>query len=293
MQKKVLVKKEESIKNLKLMANKIRQDIIKMLYAANSGHTAGSLGMADIFTALYFKILNHNPKNPKLKTRDRLILSNGHICPVQYACMANSGYFPVKELLTLRKLGSRLQGHPNRMDLPGIENSSGPLAQGISIAAGYAYAAKMDKKNYTVFCMMSDGEHQEGQAWEALMFAGNYQLNNFIGIIDRNNIQIDGFVEQLMPLEPLKKKLEAFNCNVYEMDGNNMNNIVDVLKIALANKNKTKRPSLIIAKTTPGKGVSFIENKYEWHGRPPKKEEAEAALKELQAERERIIEGGV
>ena len=186
--KKEMIKEassEISIKKLELTANKIRQDIIKMLFAANSGHTAGPLGMVEIFTALYFKILKHDPKNPKLEDRDRLILSNGHICPVQYACMANSGYFPEKELLTLRKINTRLQGHPNRLDLPGLENSSGPLAQGSSIAAGIALAAKMDRKDYTVFCLMSDGEHQEGQIWEALMFAGNKKLNNFIGIIDR------------------------------------------------------------------------------------------------------------
>ncbi|MBI5392645.1 transketolase [Candidatus Woesearchaeota archaeon] len=282
--------KEITAKELKLIANKIRQDIIKMLFTANSGHTAGSLGMADIFTALYFKILNHDPANPQFEERDRLILSNGHICPAQYACMANAGYFPEKELLTLRKLNSRLQGHPNKLDLPGLENSSGPLAQGVSIAAGYAYAAKMDKKDFTIFCLMSDGEHQEGQLWEALMFAGNKKLNNFIGIIDRNNIQIDGYVENLMPLEPLRQKLEAFNCNVYEMNGNNMQEVVITLENVLKNRDKTTRPSIIIAKTAPGKGISFMENKYEWHGRPPKKEEAESALKELQAERERINE---
>ncbi|MBS3137642.1 transketolase [Candidatus Woesearchaeota archaeon] len=280
---------EISIKKLELTANKIRQDIIKMLFAANSGHTAGPLGMVEIFTALYFKILKHDPKNPKLEDRDRLILSNGHICPVQYACMANSGYFPEKELLTLRKINTRLQGHPNRLDLPGLENSSGPLAQGSSIAAGIALAAKMDRKDYTVFCLMSDGEHQEGQIWEALMFAGNKKLNNFIGIIDRNNIQIDGYVEDIMSIEPLRQKLEAFNCNVYEMNGNDMKEVVVTLENVLKNRNKTTRPSIIIAKTVPGKGISFMENKYEWHGRPPKKEEAEAALKELQAEREIII----
>jgi len=290
--KKEMIKEassEISIKKLELTANKIRQDIIKMLFAANSGHTAGPLGMVEIFTALYFKILKHDPKNPKLEDRDRLILSNGHICPVQYACMANSGYFPEKELLTLRKINTRLQGHPNRLDLPGLENSSGPLAQGSSIAAGIALAAKMDRKDYTVFCLMSDGEHQEGQIWEALMFAGNKKLNNFIGIIDRNNIQIDGYVEDIMSIEPLRQKLEAFNCNVYEMNGNDMKEVVVTLENVLKNRNKTTRPSIIIAKTVPGKGISFMENKYEWHGRPPKKEEAEAALKELQAEREIII----
>ena len=290
--KKEMIKEassEISIKKLELTANKIRQDIIKMLFAANSGHTAGPLGMVEIFTALYFKILKHDPKNPKLEDRDRLILSNGHICPVQYACMANSGYFPEKELLTLRKINTRLQGHPNRLDLPGLENSSGPLAQGSSIAAGIALAAKMDRKDYTVFCLMSDGEHQEGQIWEALMFAGNKKLNNFIGIIDRNNIQIDGYVEDIMSIERLRQKLEAFNCNVYEMNGNDMKEVVVTLENVLKNRNKTTRPSIIIAKTVPGKGISFMENKYEWHGRPPKKEEAEAALKELQAEREIII----
>ncbi len=283
------MQKVVSIKELQLQANAIRQDIIKMLLEANSGHTAGPLGMADIFTALYYNILHHDPKNPQWSERDRVILSNGHICAVLYTALAHTGYFPIEELKTFRKINSRLQGHPNRLDIPGVENSSGPLAQGISIAAGIAYAAKMDKQNHNVFCMMSDGEHQEGQAWEALMFIGNKKLTNFIGIMDRNNIQIDGYVEQLMPLEPLKKKLEAFHFTVYEIDGNNMEQILKTLQYVVKHQEEATKPTFIIAKTIPGKGVSFMENKYEWHGKPPKKEEAELALKELDTERERIL----
>lgn len=267
-----------SVHELEEKANKIREDVIKMLVEAGSGHSAGPLGMADVFTALYFNILNHDPKNPEWEKRDRLILSNGHICPVRYAAMAEAGYFPLSELATLRKLGSRLQGHPERKRLPGIETTSGPLGSGLAQAAGYAYAARMDGKKFRVYCVVSDGEHDEGNHWEAVMFAGKYNLSNLTVIVDRNNIQIDGFTEEIMPLEPLVEKYKAFNWSVIEIDGHNMQEIIDATGRAKA---IFENPTVIIAHTIPGKGVSFMENKFEWHGKPPSPEEARKALHEL------------
>lgn len=267
-----------NIQKLEEKANTVRQDIIEMLLEAGSGHTAGSLGMADILTALYFHILNHDPKNPDWNGRDRLILSNGHICPVLYAAMAEAGYFPVSELQTLRKLGSRLQGHPHRTSLPGIENTSGPLGSGLSQAAGLALAGRMDKSNWRVVCLTSDGEHDEGNTWEGVMLAGKYKLHNLVAVMDRNNIQIDGFTEDVMPLDNLRAKYEAFNWHVLEIDGHNMLEIVTAFEKA---KTILDKPTIIIARTIPGKGVSFMEGKYEWHGKPPGKEEAERALAEL------------
>ena len=281
-------RKITNLKNLKLIANTIRQDIIKSLLAAGSGHSTGPLGMADVFTALYFNVMKHNPKNPLWESRDRLVLSNGHICPVLYAAMANAGYFPREELLTLRKLGSRLQGHPHRTSLPGLETTSGPLGSGLSQAAGMAYALRMDKKKNKVFCITSDGEHDEGNTWEAIMFAGKNKLSNLIAIMDRNNIQIDGYTEDIMPLEPLRKKYEAFNWNVIDVDGNNIHQLIDALEEA---KTILEKPTMILAHTVPGKGVSFMENDYEWHGKPPNKEQAEQAIKELEYERKRIAKG--
>ena len=273
--------KEYSIAQLEKKANEIRQDIIKMLVKAGSGHSAGPLGMADVFCALYFAVMNHDPKNPGWEERDRLILSNGHICPVRYAAMARVGYFPLEELKTLRKFGSRLQGHPERKKLAGVETTSGPLGSGLSQAAGMAYVGKyIDKKNWRVYCAMSDGEQEAGQTWEAAMFAGKNKLNNLTGIIDRNNIQIDGYVEDIMPLEPLRAKYEAFNWNVIDIDGHNIEEIIDACNQAKATQEK---PTCIIATTIPGKGVRFMENKFEWHGKPPKPEEAEIALRELKA----------
>jgi len=273
------VKKQYSIKELEQKANEIRQDIIKMLVKAGSGHSAGPLGMADVFCALYFVILDHDPKNPDWEERDRLILSNGHICPVRYVTMAHAGYFPRAELDTLRKFGSRLQGHPERTKLPGIETTSGPLGSGLSQAAGMAYVGKhIDKKNWRVYCAMSDGEQEAGNTWEAAMFAGKNKLDNLTGIIDRNNIQIDGYTEDIMPLEPLRAKYEAFNWHVIEIDGHNIEEIIDACNQAKAIHQK---PTVIIAHTIPGKGVSFMENKFEWHGKPPKPEEAKQALVEL------------
>lgn len=269
---------EKKLKYLEILANQIREDIIKMLLEAGSGHSAGSLGMADIFTAMYFHILNHDPKNPHWADRDRLVLSNGHICPVLYATMARAGYFPLEELKTLRKLGTRLQGHPHRETLPGIETTSGPLGSGLSQAIGIALAARLDKKKYRVYCLMSDGEHDEGNVWEAVMFAGKNRLNNITAIMDRNNIQIDGFTEDVMPLDSLKEKYESFNWHVIEIDGHNITQIVDAVLEAQA---IFEKPTMIIAHTIPGKGVSFMEHDFAWHGIPPDKEQARVALREL------------
>lgn len=270
--------KKLSIKQLEIKANEIRQDLIKELLEAGSGHSAGPLGMADVFTALYFHILNHNPKDPEWEERDRLFLSNGHICPIRYATMAHAGYFPIKELMTLRKLGSRLQGHPERERLPGVETTSGPLGSGLAQSCGYAYASRMDQKKFHVYCICSDGEHDAGNHWEAVLFAGKYRLQNLTAIVDRNNIQIDGYTEDIMPLEPLEDKYKAFNWHVLHIDGHNMEEIIDACDHAKA---VYEKPTVIIAHTIPGKGVDFMENKYEWHGKPPNKEEAKEALHDL------------
>lgn len=269
---------EDKIKFLEEKANEIRQDLIAMLVEASSGHSAGPLGMADIFTAFYFHILNHDPKKPDWPDRDRLVLSNGHICPIQYVTMAHAGYFPIEELRTLRKINSRLQGHPHRGALPGLETTSGPLGSGISQAAGMALAAQMDKKKYHVYCLTSDGEHDAGNTWEGIMFAGKNRLSNLTVMIDRNNIQIDGVTEDIMPLEPLRDKYEAFNWHVLEINGHDFIQIVAAVNEARAIYEK---PTVIIAHTIPGKGVSFMENDYLWHGKPPNKEEAARALHEL------------
>ena len=271
---------EDKIKYLEETANRVRQLIIETLVEAGSGHSAGPLGMADIFTALYFHVLNHDPKNPDWPERDRLILSNGHICPARYAAMAYAGYFPIEELKTLRKINSRLQGHPHRTALPGLESTSGPLGSGLSQACGAALASRLDSKKHRIYCLMSDGEQDCGNTWEAAMFAAKYKLSNLTAVIDRNNIQIDGFTENVMPLEPLRQKYEAFNWHVLEINGHNFYQIIDAFNEA---KVIHEMPTLIIAHVTPGKGVSFMENDYGWHGKPPGKEEAEQALKELKS----------
>jgi len=253
---------------LEKKAEAIRETIIHMLAAAGSGHTAGPLGMADIFTAFYFHILNHRPKEPDWAERDRLILSNGHICPVRYAAMAHAGYFPIDECMTLRKFGSRLQGHPERDRLPGLETTSGPLGSGLSQAAGIAYGARMDGKKFRTYCFVSDGELQEGNSWEGAMFAGANRLANLTVVVDRNNIQITGDTEDIMPLEPLADKWRAFGWHVLEMDGHNMEEIVNMVEEAKAIREK---PTVIIAHTIPGKGVPDIEGDYRWHGNPPGK----------------------
>jgi transketolase len=265
-----------SITELQYKANDIRKDIIEMLLSAKSGHSAGPLDLADIFAALYFNVLNHDPKNPTWEGRDRFVLSAGHVNPVLYATLAEAGYFSKEELLTLRKLGTRLHGHPHRGALPGIETSSGPLAQGISQASGMAYALRMNHKHNRVICLMGDGEQQEGQIWEAVMFAGKYKLHNLLGIIDRNNIQIDGFTEDVMPLDNLKAKYESFNWHVLEVDGHNIRAIVDACNEARAIYEK---PTVIIAHTIAGKGVEFMEEKFEWHGIPPDAQDVPGAPK--------------
>lgn len=276
-------------KQLELKANEIRQDLIKMLVEAGSGHSAGPLDLADIMTALYFyPLLKYDPKNPDWEERDRLVLSCGHTCPVLYAVLIQAGVLRSDELLTLRKLDSRLQGHPHHEQIylgrepyhentPGIENSGGPLGQGMSVGVGMAIAGKMDKKSWRVYLIGSDGELQEGQTWEALMMAGNRHLDNLTYIIDRNNIQIDGYTEKVQPLEPLYNKLKAFNFHVLEIDGNSMEQIIAAVKESWEIKNK---PTAILANTIPGKGVDFMAD-FTWHGKPPSKEQGEEALKQL------------
>jgi transketolase len=274
-----------SINELKYKSNDIRTDIIEMLLEAKSGHSAGPLGMTDVFASLYFNIMQHNPEEPKWEGRDFLVLSCGHICPVLYASLAEAGYFPKEELKTLRKLGTRLHGHPHNLALPGLETSSGPLSQGASQALGIAMGLRLDHKKNRVYLIMSDGEQQEGQIWEAVMFAGKYKLHNLTAIIDRNNIQIDGNTEDVMPLESLRAKYEAFNWHVLEVDGHNHQAIIDACLEAQA---IFEKPTVIIAHTIPGKGVDFMEGDYKWHGNPPNKEQAAKALEELRTLRGQI-----
>ena len=276
---------EEKLRTLELMATRLREDVIAMVSHAGSGHIAGPLDMAEIFAAFYFYLLNHDPKKPAWPDRDRLVLSNGHICPVQYAALARAGYFPVEELKTLRQLGTRLQGHPHRGVLPGIETTSGPLGSGISQAIGMALAARLDGKKWRTYCLTSDGEHEEGNTWEAIMFAGKNKLRNLTVVVDRNNIQIDGFTENVMPLESLHAKYESFNWHVLEIDGHNFEEIVAAVNEAKAIYEK---PTVIIAHTIPGKGVDFMENDYLWHSKPFKPGEAQKALNELRTLRGKI-----
>jgi transketolase len=268
------------IEELYKTSNKLKQTVIDMLTEAGSGHTAGSLGTAEVFTALYFQILNIDPKKPYKKDRDRFLLSNGHICPIWYATLSERGFFPKSELWKLRKINSKLQGHPKKNSLPGIENTSGSLGQGLSQAIGIAIAAKMDNLDYRIYCMTGDGELNEGQIWESAMFAPNKKLNNITWIIDRNNIQSDGKTEDVMPLENLKDKLESFNWFVIEINGHSIEEIISACKMA---KSITQRPTAIIAHTIPGEGIEFMENNYQWHGKVPSKKEAIAAKEELRS----------
>lgn len=279
-----------TITQLEQKAAEIRRSIIKMLEKAGSGHSAGPLGLADIFSALYFHILNVDPKNPDWPERDILYLSNGHTVPVLYAAMAEAGYFSKDELMTLRQFGSRLQGHPERLMLPGLESTSGPLGSGLSQAAGYAYSMQNldNEKHRFVYVVMGDGELNEGNIWEAAMFAGKYKLGNLIGIVDRNNIQIDGTTEDVMPLEDLRGKWESFGWHVLEIDGHNIESIIDASSMARA---ITNRPTVIIAHTIPGKGVDFMEYDYKWHGAPPNSEQAKEALRKLRTLGGRITSG--
>ena len=273
----------DKIKLIKQKAKDIRISIIEMLFKAKSGHSGGPLGMADIYATLYFSEMKHDSKNPFWELRDRLVLSNGHTCPVLYAAMAHAGYFDIEKLFTLRQFGSILQGHPHREFLPSLETSSGPLGSGLSQAVGMAISDKREFKNNSsriIYCLISDGEQDEGQIWEAALLAPREQLDNLIVIVDRNYIQIDGNTENILPLDPMDKKWEAFNWHVQTIDGHNIEEIIGAISKA---KNTKNIPSIIIAKTIPGKGVSFMEGDYTWHGKAPNVEEAEKALRELKA----------
>ncbi len=269
-----------TIKQLEHRAYVLREDVIRMLERAGSGHSAGPLGLADIFATLYFDVMKYDPKNPLWGDRDYFFLSNGHCVPIQYAAMAEAGFFPKEELMTLRKLGSRLQGHPERTKLPGLENTSGPLGSGLSQAAGVAQVLQyIDKQPHRfVYVVTGDGELDEGNIWEAAMFAGKYKLSQLIVFVDRNNIQIDGTTDQVMPLEDLRGKWESFGWHVQEIDGHNVESIRDAASMARAIKNQ---PSVIIAHTIPGKGVDFMEYDYHWHGAPPNSQQAKEALHKL------------
>ncbi len=272
---------DEEVQKLEKTANQTRQDLIEMLVASGSGHSAGPLGMADIFTAFYHHVLKHDPQKPDWPERDRLILSNGHIVPIRYVAMHHAGYDITKEELgTLRQMGSRLEGHPSIHTIPAVETSSGPLGEGLSIASGIAHALQMDGKlsDPYVWCLMSDGEQEEGMVWEAAMYASKYRLNNLTVVIDRNNIQIDGVTEDIMPLEPLKEKYESFGWTVLEMNGHDMREIIATLE---ESKGIQQSPTCIIANTIPGKGVDFMEQDYKWHGVPPNDEQAKKALEHL------------
>ena len=268
-----------STTELQNLAKEIRRHIVIMLEQAGTGHSAGALGMTDVFTSLYFNILKHDPKNPNWEERDRVILSNGHICPVLYATLATAGYFSPDILQSLRKFGSPLQGHPHRGTLPGIENSSGPLGQGLSLACGLAYGLRLDTRENHIYCLMSDGEQQEGQVWESYLFAAKCNLHRLTVLIDRNTIQIDGFTEDVMPLDSLHNKIASFNWQVLDVDGHNH---AAIAAAVLQAKETTDKPTAIICHTTPGKGVAFMENKPEWHGKPPTMAEAQEALEQLE-----------
>lgn len=280
------VPKHYTLRELERLAYDLRADVIKMLVEAGSGHSAGPLDLAEFFAAMYFHILKHDPKRPDWEERDRLCISCGHVAPIRYAAMIKAGYLPESALMTLRKLGTKLQGHPGIKEWPAMEHASGPLGQGLSVAIGMAMAARMEKKKYWTYCLMSDGEQQEGQIWEAAMFAGNQKLNNLIAFMDRNNIQIDGMTEDVMPLEPLKKKWEAFNWHVIDVDGHNVEQIIDA---AEQGKAVYEKPTLVVLHTIAGKGVDFMEYDYTWHGKPPKPDEAKIALKELRTLKGRIV----
>jgi transketolase len=272
------MQKITDIPELKEISRKIRVDVIKMTNAAGSGHPGGSMSAAEIFAVLYFNIMNHRPEDPEWEDRDVFILSKGHCCPGLYSAMARSGYFPVEELMTLRKLGSRLQGHPHSLALPGLEASTGSLGQGLSIAVGCALAMKLNKKNSRVYCLMGDGEQEEGQIWEAAMSAAHYKVDNLCGIVDRNRLQIDGLCKDVMDYEPLERKWESFGWYVIKVDGHDIPSLISAFEKAKEVKNK---PTVIIADTIKGKGVSFMENVAIWHGQAPNDIEMKKALNDL------------
>ncbi|MEK7472519.1 MAG: transketolase [Patescibacteria group bacterium] len=276
---------KKTVEELEEISKEVRQDVIKMILKAGYGHPAGSLGMVDVFVAMYYDVLNHDPKNPNWVDRDRLILSNGHICPSRYAVMAHSGYFEHKELMRLGEFGEILQGHPDKRFLPSLETTSGPLGSGLAQGSGIAYSARMDKKRFRTFVITSDGEHDEGNHWEAVMFAAKNNLSNLTMIIDRNNIQIDDFTENVMPLEPLSDKYKTFGWSVLEVDGHNIEEIINACKKA---RSIYENPTVIIAHTIPGYGVDFMENNPNWHAKAPNDLDAKKAIKEIRTMQGRI-----
>jgi len=273
------------INDLKVKANEIRKDIIEEVYNAKSGHPGGSLSIADLMTVLYFDELNIDEKNPRWEDRDRLVLSKGHCAPALYAALAEKGYFEKEKLISLRKIDSNLQGHPNMNDVPGVDMSTGSLGQGLSVANGMAISAKIDNKNYRVYCILGDGEIQEGQVWEAAMSSSKYKLDNLCVIVDNNNLQIDGTIEEIMDLKPIDEKFKSFGFHVIKIDGHNFDEIKDAFKEAKETKGM---PTCIIAKTIKGKGVSFMENQVGWHGKAPNEEEYNQAMMELMERKDRI-----
>lgn len=268
-------------KALMIAANKVRQGIITGVYNAKCGHPGGSLSAAEIFTYLYFEEMNIDPKNPKMEDRDRFVLSKGHVAPGLYSTLANRGFFDVEALKTLRHTGSFLQGHPDMKGVPGVDMSSGSLGQGLSAAVGMALAARLQNKDYRVYCLTGDGELEEGQIWEAAMFAGHRKLDNLVVFVDNNNLQIDGSLDEVCSPNPIDKKFEAFNFYVQVINGNDFDEIAQALKNAREHKGQ---PAAIVAKTLKGKGVSYMENSCGWHGKAPNAEEYEIAMKELKEE---------
>lgn len=269
---------QDRLQELQSKAKAMRRNIVTMLGEAGSGHPGGSLSAADIVAALYFEVMNINPQNPTWPDRDRFVLSKGHAAPVLYAALAEKGYFPVEELMSLRKLGSRLQGHPDMKKLPGVDMSTGSLGQGLSAANGMALAGKLDKKQYRVYALLGDGEVQEGQIWEAAMAAAHYKLDNLTAFLDHNRMQIDGKTEEVMSPEPVADKWRAFGWHVIEIDGHHMGQILTAIEEA---QKTTGKPTMIVAKTVKGKGVSYMEDQVGWHGKAPSKEQVEQALQEL------------
>lgn len=269
---------DKEIQELESMAKKIRRDIIEEVYSAKSGHPGGSLSVADILTVLYFKEMNINPENPKWEERDRLVLSKGHCSPALYSCLANRGYFPIEDLKTFRNINSYLQGHPDKNKVPGVDMTTGSLGQGLSCANGMAIAGKLDKKDYRVYCILGDGEIEEGQIWEAAMSASHYKLDNLCVIIDNNNLQIDGEIKDVMNSYPIDEKFKSFGFQIINIDGHDIDEIIKAFDVAKTIKDK---PTCIIAKTVKGKGITYMENRAEWHGKAPNQEEYDIALKEL------------
>ncbi len=266
------------IEELKTMAKKVRRGIIEEVYKAQSGHPGGSLSVADILTVLYFDELNVDEKNPKWEDRDRLVLSKGHCSPALYSCLANRGFFDVEKLTTFRNIESKLQGHPDMTKVPGVDMTTGSLGQGLSAANGMAIAGKMNNKNYRVYCILGDGEIEEGQVWEAAMASSKYKLDNLCVIVDNNNLQIDGTIDKVMSPYPIDEKFKSFGFQIINIDGNDIEEIKKAFEVA---KNVKEKPVCIIAKTTKGKGVSFMENKAEWHGKAPNEEQYKQAMEEL------------